>query len=153
MKRAIICDIDQCLLNSLVPVEMKNIAKNFGQGLTEKQIWDNFYNNLHLCKRNEWCFELIEQMTIQNDIKIIFITGREERAREATEDYFKFSHPIDWELHMRPNGCLDEDVIIKSNIMKELIGQYEFIFALDDREANCKVYQAFGITTLQVTSA
>ncbi len=152
MKKAIICDIDQCLLDSLVPVEMKNIAKTFGHNLSESEAWNHFYDNLHLCKRNEWCFNLLENMTFCDDITIAFITGREERARKSTESYLKFSHPIDWVLYMRPNGCLDEDCDVKTKILNEIKDEYDFIFALDDREANCNVYQSFGITTLQVTS-
>ena len=149
MRKAIICDIDQCLLDSTIPIMMKETAKST---LPEEEAWDLFYNNLHLCKKNEWCYTLLEQMTLNTDIKVVFITGREERARKHTKAFLKFNHPIDWDLYMRPTGCLDEDAKVKRDIMNTIKDDYNWLFALDDRESNCSVFNDYGITTLKVTS-
>lgn len=150
MRRAIICDIDQCLLDSLQPIMLKE--RGLATGLPEKEAWDLFYNNLHLCKRNEWCFELLEQFTKHNNVTVLFITGREERARKHTEAYFNFKHKFEYKMYMRKNGCLEPDAKVKHEILQDLVNEYEILFAIDDREPNCQVYRSFGITTLKVDS-
>ena len=150
MKSAIICDIDQCLLDSLQPIMLKNIAER--TGVEPQEYWDHFYNNLHLCKRNEWCFELLERFTTNNDITVLFITGREEKARKVTESFFKFKNNFKYKLYMRPNNNYDNDSDVKKEILNNIVDDYEILFALDDREDNCQVFRSFGITTLKVDS-
>lgn len=149
MRKAIICDIDFCLLDSSEPAMLKQRADYH---MNEQESWQVYYDNLHLCKRNEWCYELLEKMTHNNDIKVIFITGRSECARKATKQFFKFRHDIDWDLYMRPNNCFDADSEVKRSIMKNIYEDYDWLFALDDREDNCAMFNEFGITTLKVSS-
>ena len=147
MKKAIICDIDQCLLDSYQPIMLKE--RGLALGLEEKEYWNLFYDNLHLCKRNEWCFELLNRFA-KDDITVLFVTGREERARKHTEAFFNFK--FNYKLLMRPNGNLEPDAKVKHKILEDLVNNYDILFALDDREANCQVYRSFGITTLKVDS-
>ena len=147
MEKAIICDIDQCLLDSLVPIQL--MGRGLDIGLLEKNYWDQFYDNLYLCKKNEWCYELLNRFA-KDDITVLFITGRQEKARKQTEAFFDFN--FKYKLYMRPNGNLDSDAKVKHKILKKLAKEYNILFALDDRESNCKVYRSFGITTLKVDS-
>ena len=78
MRKAIICDIDQCLLDSTIPIMMKETAKST---LPEEEAWDLFYNNLHLCKKNEWCYTLLEQMTLNTDIRL-YLSQAEKKEQE-----------------------------------------------------------------------
>ena len=149
--KAIICDIDQCLLDSLEPIALKNRALHLGT-LTNEEAWDRYYNNLDLCKRNEWCFTIINQMTLIPNLMVLFITGREEKCRKATEKFFKFAHKINYKLLMRPTCSLDADWEVKEQILKDIAEDYDILFAIDDREDNCEVYRKFGITTLKATS-
>lgn len=150
MNRAIICDIDQCLLDSLQPLLLMESGQR--QGLSPTEYWDLFYNNLHLCKRNEWCFELLDKLTVNNDITVLFITGREEKARKVTESFLKFNTNFKYKLFMRPNNNFDNDYEVKKRILEAIMNYYDVIFALDDREDNCQMFRSFGITTLKVDS-
>lgn len=148
-QRAIICDIDECLLDSSQPLLMSQRAIiKFGMDSG----MDMFYSNLHLCKRNEWCFELLERMTKNGDIVVLFITGRSETARKHTEAYLNFKNDVPYLLYMRPKESKEDDHIVKRKILERIIDDYEILFALDDRESNCCMYRSFGITTLKVDS-
>ena len=75
---------------------------------------------------------------------------REERARKDTKAFLKFKIPVDWDLYMRETGCLEPDHDVKRKIIKELMEDYDIMFAIDDRINNCKVYQECGIIPLHV---
>lgn len=148
-QRAIICDIDECLLDSSQPLMMLQRAQTT---TSSTEAWDMFYNNLHLCKRNEWCYELLEKLTTDNNIVVLFITGRAERARKHTEAYLKFKNNLSYQLFMRPDNCFEPDHVVKLEIVNELLNVYDITLALDDRESNCCIYRSLGITTLKVDS-
>lgn len=146
-RKAIICDIDLVLLDSWEPILIKENAMG---RMSDKEAWDLYYNNLDKCKRNEWCYTLIEQLSKDSGIKILFVTGREERARKDTKAFLNFKTPVDWDLYMRETGCLEPDHDVKRKIIKELMEDYDIMFAIDDRINNCKVYQECGIVPLHV---
>ena len=147
MRKAIICDIDQCLLDSLQPIMIQE--RGLALGLADDEYWNLFYDNLHLCKKNAWCYELLNRFA-KDDITVLFITGRQEKARKQTLSYLDFK--FKYKLYMRPNGNIESDAKVKSYILKDLVNDYNILFALDDKEANCQMYRSFGITTLKVDS-
>ena len=54
---------------------------------------------------------------------------------------------------MRPNGNKDVDAVIKSHVVSQLKDKYDVLFAIDDKDENCIVYQHYGIPTLKVISS
>ena len=148
MKKAIIVDIDFTLLDSYIPVTLKELGDKYRDN--GGSVWDEFYVNLHLCVKNDWCYILIDQMTLDNDLTVLFITGRNEKVRKQTEKFLKFAHKIKYELHMRKEDDNRKDVEVKEEILEELLTKYEVIFAIDDREDNCNLYKSYGIPTLKV---
>lgn len=105
--------------------------------------------------------------------KILFVSGREDKYREQTENWLKnhvlVEHsefvrieddgrydidmkmvPINYELHMRPSGDMRSDVIIKAEIYKAHIeDKYEVLFAIDDRNRIVKLWRDLGILCFQ----
>lgn len=149
MKKAIICDIDQCLLNSEIPIALTNRALSLSN-ISKEDAYNTFYRNLYLCTKNDWCYELIEQMSLDNDITILFITGRDEKCRKETESFLDFKYPVTYRLLMRPKGSLDTDAVVKDKLLRQIKDDYNILFAIDDKEENCIIYKNYGITTLKV---
>lgn len=146
MKKAILCDIDGVLLDSTAAIQIQQ--NKLAQGVPQEESWQYYYDNLHLCIKNEWCYRLIESLA--RDYKIIFLTARDEQARKDTVPFLKFNTKVDYELYMRPHGVVDTDTSIKHKILNELMTKYEFIFAIDDRKDNCEMYRMLGIQPLHV---
>lgn len=146
MKKAIIVDIDLTLLDSIIPITLKDKAKLEGRS----DYWDEFYNNLDLVDKNSWCYQLIDQMSLINNLTVLFLTGREERARRITESFLKFKTKVNYELLMRQNGDKRDDAEIKSEYLQDILTKYEVLFAIDDKDKNCEVFKLNGIPTLKV---
>lgn len=148
MKKAVIIDIDFTLLDSYIPEMLKEKASKFRD--KGGSIWDEFYVNLHLCVKNPWCYILIDKLTLDNELTILFITGRNEKVRKQTEKFLKFSHKVNYELHMRSQYDERTDVEVKKDILEELTKRYDIIFAIDDKEDNCLLFKSYGIAALKV---
>jgi hypothetical protein len=51
---------------------------------------------------------------------------------------------------MRETGDYRKDYEVKADILNAIIDDYDFLFAVDDKESNCQMYKNFGIQPLQV---
>lgn len=80
---------------------------------------------------------VIEVMKLYHDAgyKILFVSGREEKDRDATERFYAKHFPeVKYELFMRPTGDMRKDVIIKKEIFeREIKGKYFCAGWYDDR--------------------
>lgn len=87
------------------------------------------------------------------ETEIIYISGRSEEAREATENWLK-EHSA-WfgnqKLLMRPSKDFRSDSIIKQEIYEAYIKDKYFVeFVLDDRDSVVKTWRDLGLLCLQV---
>lgn len=120
----------------------------------EKKDWDSFYGRVD----EDGVIEEIAQifvcyvcwMTPSN--KVICITGRPERTREATLKWFKEKIGfVPDELYMRKDRDWRPDVEIKKEWVEKLQKQgYEFQLAFEDRDRVVKMYRDLGIKCCQV---
>lgn len=88
-----------------------------------------------------------------HDIKLILVSGREEKYRKPTEAWLKKHNITHYEaLYMRQTGDKRKDTIIKKELYKKHIeGAYEILFVLDDRDQVVNMWrQDLGLTCLQV---
>lgn len=86
------------------------------------------------------------------DVKLILLTGREERYRTQTENWLK-KHDITHykNLYMRKNNDRRKDFIIKKEIYEKYIkNSYEILFVLEDRDQVVRMWRDEGLTCLQV---
>lgn len=85
------------------------------------------------------------------EVKIIFVSGREEKHRPQTEAWLK-KHKISYEvLYLRPTGDRRPDNIIKKEIYETNIKpKFDVLFVLDDRDKVVKMWREEGLTCLQV---
>jgi len=87
----------------------------------------------------------------QQNHNVIIITGRDERFRAATETWLKTYNITPQMVLMRQTGDKRKDFVVKEELIRQhLWGQYNIIFALDDRDGVVETYRRLGIATWQV---
>lgn len=88
---------------------------------------------------------------IIHDRSVVFVSGREEKYREATLQFMS-THNIKFiDLFMRETGDNRKDSIIKREIFeREIKGKYNVQFVLDDRNQVVELWRSLGLTCLQV---
>ena len=137
-QRAIICDIDMTLLDS-------SMVDAACKGLVPPERWDCFYAHLHECKMIEWCYELLKRI----NLPVVFITGRCVTYKDKTVPFLDMLD-IPYILLMRDDGDTRPDDEVKKDLLDSVIDKYDFLFCLDDREQNCKLFASYNIPTLMV---
>lgn len=123
LPNAIICDIDGTLArrsSSRSPFDWERVG--------EDTIIDPIYD--HLMDANSLGKE------------IILFSGRDERAREATEKWL-MDNDVTWhQLHMRPEKDFRPDFIVKKEMFKQHVdGKYYVDYILDDRDQVVKMWR------------
>ena len=142
---AIICDIDNTLLDSSIPeYAMDQMTRLFDV----KTGFEAFDGLAHKCIKNEWCYRLLYELTNSKTIEVLFITARGDNLRLLTESYLTFD--FNWKLFMRQSGDRRPDPIVKEEIIEQLECKYNFILAIDDKEENCAMFKSHGIPVLKV---
>jgi phosphoglycolate phosphatase-like HAD superfamily hydrolase len=113
--------------------------------------WDKYHEASKYDKPFKKVVNLINSLAAMG-YSIIAVTGRNEKFRHLTLDWFiKYHIDVD-EMLMRP-----DDNFLKNAEMKALLidtrfnGDYKQIhFAIEDNEDACIMYQRLGITSLQI---
>jgi predicted kinase len=82
---------------------------------------------------------------------IVFVSGRDDSARELTQAWLN-KHTWDKQpLFMRKAGDSRKDWIVKGEIFDaEIRPRYNVVFCLDDRDQVVKFYRELGLTVFQV---
>lgn len=110
--------------------------------------WDAFHAGCINDKVNEWCFELVRRF--EKDHIVIFITGRPMEHMEATKQWLAEHDIMDYELHMKPTGDYRKDFEFKKEVYNTTLkGNYEVLFAVDDRNETCDMWRSVGVVALQ----
>ena len=85
------------------------------------------------------------------DRAIIYVSGRSDECRAATEAWLKRHKLPAGKLYMRAEGDHRPDDIVKAELLAELRGQgYEPVMAFDDRNRVVKQWRASGVPCAQV---
>jgi len=144
--KAIIADIDECFCQTeFIFDEAKE------KQLSGNAIWEYFHENVHRCRVNEWCVDLIKKYA-ENHM-VIFITARSEEIREFTAEFLtknlgfnNFYLLMRGAEDFRPSHEVKEShlQILKTN------ENLNISFAIDDDPSNCEMFKKSGITTLMV---
>lgn len=120
--------------------------------------WDSFYANCSndsIIPSNVMTFLLLRK-ALSND-NFLFVTGRPERTREATEIWLGRNCflgeylPTDT-LYMRKDGDNRPDTEIKKEIYENFIKpNYNVVAVFEDRDSVVKMWRDLGVTCYQVT--
>lgn len=103
----------------------------------------------------------------QQEVEIIFMSGREDKHKEQSErfieqwvqvEYFNpHAEPkllfevIPHQLYMRSTGDMRKDSVVKKELFEEHVaGKYNVLFVLDDRNQVCNFWRSIGLSCFQV---
>lgn len=142
MKICIYVDIDGTISDAQWRVD-KHILK-------KPKNWKAFYAAISLDKPHEDIVWLVKTLHTCN-VDIIICTGREEKYREATEEWLK-RHDIPYtKLYMRKRGDHRKDYIVKAELYDQMVSEgYKPILCLEDRDQVVSALRNKGIRVLQV---
>lgn len=149
--KAIVCDIDGCLLDvSKLYLEIHK------RGLKGQEMWNFFHenaNNLQYVDKIEEIFNLLD-IFVQSKYKIIILTARRDIIAKSTLHYLlEGGIYLDYitELIVRPED--EEGVpshIFKKKELEKLRERYDIELVIDDEYTNCATFKEMGFTVLRV---
>lgn len=147
-RKAIICDIDNCLIN---------ISKIENEVLDESidpfEFFESKANNPDWVNKTSNLFKLIN-LYYDDDYEIILLTARSKRLQRET---YKFLTSglcrLPKEIIMICRGIDEEgipDHILKESKLLKLLEDFYIELAIDDNQNNCDMFRRNGIYTLKV---
>ena len=136
MINAIICDLDGTLFDC--KWRREKFLPNF-----------NEFNKNHIHdKIKKPILEILNKFKETHEI--IFISGRNEKFRNTTEDQLQ-KYINNFTLFMRKDNDFRPDEEIKKEIyFNKIINNYNILFILDDRTKVVKMWRELKLTCLQV---
>ncbi|WZB38362.1 polynucleotide kinase [Mycobacterium phage Bazzle] len=142
------------------------------KGLPEAIIVDIDGTVAHMAGRSPYDYTQVHTDTVDENVRwlvnhmyelgdpgcrVLFVSGRDDSCREATEQWLWDSGISYDELHMRPTGAKDErgnklpDYLVKYDLFNQNIrGKYNVRFVLDDRDQVVNLWRSLGLKCLQV---
>ena len=105
---------------------------------------------------NEPVIALIQQLwaayMYADSLKIIFMSGRTEKCRQATEDWLDENVGVMYAgLYMREEGDFRKDWLVKQELFDTFVrDRYNVLWVFDDRNSVVSMWRSMGLTCLQV---
>lgn len=112
---------------------------------------EDFYREMSSWYPVDWAVHFV-QMFYNLGYKVIFLTARDERVRLRTEQQLRDMFDFNIDLYMRGRGDERPSYIVKEEHLHDLMEKYDIQLAIDDETPNIKMFQRYGITTIQVSS-
>ena len=141
MKKAIIVDIDGCMLDD------REILKYIPENIEDRKGWEVFHKHIWNCKPIGYMFDIVNN----NKHTVIFLTAREhlQSVRQMTHNSL-YGVEKNYMLLMRPVHDLRDSDIVKKELYEDYIkDNYMVEYAIDDNQANIDMWESLGIPTLQ----
>lgn len=130
--------------------------------LARAGLWDEFHSLLGNDQPNKPAAELIKILVgSERELVIVGLTGRNERHRNATQDWLLLHDIVLDELLMRPDSNYENDHLLKPRMLCEWIisetGEKEeplsfVMFVLEDRDKVVEAWRNLGCACWQVKS-
>jgi hypothetical protein len=117
--------------------------------------WEKYNALSSLDSPNQEVVEMV-RMFRESGYKILILTGRPEAFRSDTLYWIERFSPGPYEaLLMRPEGCFDQDYVLKIAMLEKHFGSkknaLDHIFlALEDRDQVVRAYRKYGIPVAQI---
>lgn len=101
---------------------------------------------------NEALVTLLEALDNVGEFQFVFVSGRPEMCREATEKWLKRHVGVRWEaLYMRDAGDNRSDDVVKREIFdREIRERYNVVGVFDDRVRVVKMWRSMDLPVFQV---
>ena len=148
-RKAIVIDIDNCVLNTQFILD--EIHK---LGLKGEDKWEYFYKNCNSDRvlRMKGAIELFRQFSNSGNAPYIFFsTARNEKCKEATLNKLwkeGFIIPDD-AIFMRPYYDLRSACEVKREHLIEIMKEFDIIAFIDDDLQNCEMAKSLGVLALR----
>jgi hypothetical protein len=130
---------------------LANIEHRLDYVRSKPKNWRAFDAGIPNDQVNEPVAEIFWNMVARHDI--ILASGRNERSREATEDWLKSNCLIGYEkLYMRPADDFRSDDIVKDEIIDQIVADYGKLpdMWFDDRPRVVRAVRKRGIFVFDV---
>ena len=86
-----------------------------------------------------------------NDVHIIFMSGREDSARELTKEWLRDNDIMYTHLFMRKTGDIRPDTVIKKELYEEYVkDKYNILFCIKDRSCMVRLWKKLNIFVFNV---
>lgn len=103
----------------------------------------------HLCETDEFC-EVVARVisTFRSDHSVLFLTGRNEDARQATERWLDEIGMEHQGVFMRATDDWRPGAEYKAEVMRDrILRDFDVVLALDDDPEIVKAFRAMGVRT------
>lgn len=112
--------------------------------------WNEWHKNHHLDTPYWEIIDLME-MALDNGIRIVLCTGRDEKVRDETRKWLE-EHDIHYHhLYMRPLGDRRDDSEVKRELLKQIRADgYDPVLVFEDRDRVVAMWREEGLRCLQV---
>jgi predicted kinase len=106
---------------------------------------------VHEDRPNAPVIEIVRQERAAGQ-RVIFMSGRTDACREATEEWLRMHVGVPWEaLHMRPAGDMRKDSVVKRELFdRHVRDHYDVRRVYDDRSQVVEAWRSIGLTCMQV---
>lgn len=144
MKDFIICDIDGTIADLTHRLHYINTP---GQ----KKNWDAFHAGVGDDAPHDDMREILWALTNGYPRSVIYVSGRNETARQATGQWLDVCGFPHGRLHMRSAKDFRDDAIVKEEIITRLgLTPHDVLCVLDDRDRVVSMWRRLGFRCLQV---
>lgn len=135
--KTVICDLD----GTLFDVEHR---LHF---LAQKD-WDGFFAAVKDDTPNEWCVDLLKSLQAAGH-EIVFVSGRNESARDATLQQLQDLGFSDCPVSMRAEEDRRPDYVLKKEYYEANLYNRDVLFVIEDRSQVVRMWRSKGLTVLQ----
>lgn len=91
-------------------------------------------------------------LALDDRVRILFFSGRDERAKYPTEEWLEEHFGYSYHLMMRPEGDNRPDHVVKREMLDRAQIIYDIVAVFDDRNQVVDMWRAAGLTCMQVCS-
>ena len=154
MAKYIICDIDGCLVDTSWLWTIINQLKNRFDGVNTFEIFDK-NANLSFCQVDSmlviYLNQLLERCYDDKKPVLLFMTARSESIKEETTEFILSKTDLKYfHVNFRESGDMSSPSESKRKRLERLLEcGYEIVLAIDDDSENLKMFEEYGIETLQ----
>lgn len=144
-KRAIICDIDGCLLNTdYIHQEIKEKGL---EGAAKWRYFETYANDIDV-NFNHNLGGLLESLA-RDGYEIILSTARNENIRHQTILKLRINLDCKFKLYMRASNDISPACEVKRKHLKQIQEEYAVEMAIDDEDANLKMFSSNGLFVMK----
>lgn len=144
-KKAIICDIDGCLLDT---AHIHEDIKELGlEGIDKWRYFEMYANDIDV-NFNYNLGGLLESLA-RNGYEIILSTARSESIKHRTILKLKTNLNCEFKLYMRASNDISPACEVKRKHLKQIQEEYAVEMAIDDEDANLDMFSKKGLFVMK----